>query len=237
MLFSGPVPLIVGVVSSELASLTSTLPAPLSSTIEVMTGTSGRSGASTTLKLVGSLTLPAASFATIVRVVSLVCAGERAMEKLPPTAMPRPSSIVVPPGPGPVIITSDPGSAVPVIGVPSIAREVTAGAAGGAVSIVTLVVDVPEVLPAASLEVTVMTCGASFSGVPDVQLQLPSGCTVAVTGDALPSIETVIFVPGSPVPLRVGVLSLLYSTPFARVLSETASICGVVGAMVSTVTV
>ncbi|MNE23382.1 hypothetical protein D3C80_1166340 [compost metagenome] len=157
VLFSGPVPLITGVVSSELPPFTSMLSVPLLSAIEVMTGTSGRSGASATLKVVGSLRLPAASVALTVSVVSLVCAGERAIEKFPPTAMPRPNSMVVPPGPGPVIITSEPASAVPVIGVPSIASAVTTGAAGASVSTVTLVVDVPEVFPAASLDVTVMT--------------------------------------------------------------------------------
>ncbi|MNN89354.1 hypothetical protein D3C81_2071640 [compost metagenome] len=43
--------------------------------------------------------------------------------------------------------------------------------------------------------------------------------------------------PTSVFPLMVGVLSLVYSTPFASVLLEIVSICGVVGATVSTVMV
>ncbi|MNV68524.1 hypothetical protein D3C71_1613850 [compost metagenome] len=109
---------------------------------------------------------------------------------------------------------------------------------GAIVSTVTVTGALGVAFPAASVAVTIMVCGLSLSAEPfgRVNVQLPLASTVACCG-APPSIDTVIVLPISVFPLMVGVLSLVYSVPFTRVLLEMLSICGVVGATVSTVMV
>ena len=53
-----------------------------------------------------------------------------------------------------------------------------------------------------------MVCGPSESGVVGVNVHVPSGCTVAVPRGVLPSLMVMVL-PGSPVPLIVGVVSLV----------------------------
>ena len=201
------VPVSVGVVSLVVLPFTSPVIGSASSTIAVMTGTCGRSsGESTTTKGTPALAFPAASVAVTVSVVGSSCAGLSAMEKLPslPTT---PVPMTVEPF---VTVMMLPTSPVPVSGVPSSASSMLPGSAGATVSTVTLSgAESPEELPAGSLEETVKVCGPSNSVVSAVQLQVPPGWTVTSTVDGVPSTETITVVPGSPVPVRVGVPSFV----------------------------
>ena len=148
--------------------------------------------------------MPASSVAITVSVLPSCWAGLSAMEKLPSAAA-TPVPITTLPS---FTVMVAPSSAVPVSGVPCAATLILIGSAGATVSTVTLSgAELPEALPAGSTAETVKVWGVSDSGLPAVQLQLPSGCTVTVTGDGTPSTETITVLFGSPVPVRVGVLS------------------------------
>ena len=134
-----------------------------------------------------------------------------------------------------VTFTVLPGSAVPVmIGVLSLVLNVsvgvtTTGAAGATVSTVTASgVLTGPVLPAGSVAVAVRLCGPLVSGVVGVQLQLPAPSATAVhTVVPLGLSLTVTVLPGSAVPLRVGVV--LPTVPVGELID------GLSGAVVSTV--
>ena len=84
---------------------------------------------------------------------------------------------------------------------------VIAGAAGGVLSIVALTwFDVGLVLPAASFWSAVKLWVPSESGELGVNVQSPLASTTA-DPIALPLSYTVTLAPGSPLPLRIGVLS------------------------------
>ena len=91
------------------------------------------------------------------------------------------------------------------------------------------------VLPAKSVSVIVKLWSPSPNGVGGVNVHFPSGATVAVPMLVAPS-KTVMVLPASPVPLRVGVVSFV--NPFANIglalLSTIASTFGVLGGVVST---
>src|SRR5574343_657820 len=112
---------------------------------------------------------------------------------------------------------------------------VTVGAApalGTAVSIVTGTV-VLVLLPAGSVAVTGKLAVPSASGCVGVTLQVPSGLTVVVRVSPT-AVVTVMVLPGSPVPLRVGVLSLVMPSPFVPLSLLGSSWAVSVGAVVST---
>ncbi len=222
--------------SLELPPLTLTSPAvPLSSRMASITGTSGNCGVGRTSKLTGSLALPAGSLATTFSVVSLYCGGVRATENCPcalVTAVPNTTL------PGPVTVMVEPGSAVPVSGVPPETTSLTTGASGASVSTTTLTGPLSLVLPAASRATTVMVCVLSDSVVPTGSGKVHCPCSLTCTSPrGLPSTETVTVLNGSPVPLRVGVLLFTYSVPLVSVLSEISSSCGLPGGTVSMVKV
>ena len=105
------------------------------------------------------------------------------------------------------------GSAVPtMVGVSSLVGAdggVIAGAAGGTLSIRPLTwLDSGLVLPAASFCSAVKLWGPSESGELGVKVQSPLASTTADPMGLLPS-NTVTVAPGSPFPLRIGVLSPL----------------------------
>ena len=115
------------------------------------------------------------------------------------------------------MITSLPGSAVPVIvGVESLvlppsAGDVIPGAAGSSVSIrKPLVFDGGESLPAGSVAPTNASWGPAASGAVGVKEKSPFPLAVVVPIEA-PSTKTSTSAPGSARPVKVGVLSLVTS--------------------------
>ena len=101
---------------------------------------------------------------------------------------------------------------VPVVATLSPATLVTAMVV--AVSMVTGMATGPVTLLALSVEVTLRFCKPAASGVAGVMLQLPSAATVAVPMTVVPSAASSLMVsPGVPVPLRVGVVSLVMLSP------------------------
>ena len=83
-------------------------------------------------------------------------------------------------------------------------------------------------LPAGSVAVTVAVCGPSLSGSVGVQLQLPL-LSATVVHSVVGLSVTFTVLPGSAVPLKVGVLSLVLP------LATGAVTTGTVGGMLSTV--
>ncbi len=84
------------------------------------------------------------------------------------------------------------------------------------------------VLPAGSVAVTASACGPSLSGVVGVQLQLPLPSATAVQTGLPPSV-TLTVLPGSAVPLSVGVLSPVVLPAVGEIT------VGAAGAVLSTV--
>src|SRR5574343_858330 len=112
---------------------------------------------------------------------------------------------------------------------------VTVGAApalGTAVSMVTGTL-LLVVLPAGSVAVTGKVAAPSGSGWVGVTLHVPSGLTVVVNTSPV-GLVTVMVLPGSPVPLRVGVLSLVMPSPLAPLSLLGSSWAVSVGAVVTT---
>ncbi|MNZ33220.1 hypothetical protein D3C78_505630 [compost metagenome] len=113
------------------------------------------------------------------------------------------------------------------------------GAEGAKVSTVTSNELVLLVLPAASVALTVMVCVPSVSGAVGVNVQFPWALTTAVP-NGCPSFSRVMVAPISPVPLKVGRLSLVVSPLLISPItgptsSSTVSTVGVAGGVVSTV--
>jgi hypothetical protein len=107
--------------------------------------------------------------------------------------------------------TVSPGVPVPLIGLPLVG--LTTGGVGGTVSTVIGVVVGVEVLPARSVAVVDRVCVPSVNGVVGVIDQVPSGLTVVVPRVLPNSSLTVIRSPGVPVPVIVGVLSVVLIVP------------------------
>src|SRR5574343_62958 len=108
---------------------------------------------------------------------------------------------------------------------------VTVGAApalGTAVSMVTGTL-LLVLLPAGSVAVTGKLAAPSGSGCVGVTLQVPSGLTVVVITSPM-GLATVMVLPGSPVPLRVGVLSLVRPSPWVPLSLAGSSLAVSVGA-------
>ena len=93
-----------------------------------------------------------------------------------------------------------------------------------------LVFDGGEVLPAGSAAVAVTVCEPGGRSAGTVTVKVPSGPTIAVPM-TVPSTETVTVEPGSPVPVMVGVGSVVW-LPFAGPTRT-----GEAGGLVSTVKV
>lgn len=106
----------------------------------------------------------------------------------------------------------------------------TVGATGASVSTVNRRVVVVPVLPAASVALTLTVCAPSAMPTLGVQLQLPLASAVVVHR-VTPFSISFTMLPGSALPVRVGVLSLV--SPFAAGVLTV----GVPGAIESTVTV
>lgn len=127
-----------------------------------------------------------------------------------------------------------PGSAVPTnVGVVSLVTplavgEVTTGALGATVSTVNGRVTAALVLPAGSVAVALIVCAPSAKGRLELQFQLPLASTVAVQSVTTPSL-TVTVLPGSPIPVIVGVLSLVVLLTVGEIT------LGAAGVVVSTV--
>ncbi|HAT8015848.1 TPA: hypothetical protein GF715_24685 [Citrobacter rodentium NBRC 105723 = DSM 16636] len=137
------------------------------------------------------------------------------------------------------MVTVAPASAVPVIVRPSSETSRLPAGCGGVVSTVTVqAAEGALILPVASVAVTVMVCVPSLSAG-GVTLQLPL-VTVAVP-ILTPLSKIVIMLPFSPLPLKVGVVSLvlppLAMMPVCGSLSSVAEVMvGTSGAVVSTTT-
>jgi hypothetical protein len=124
-----------------------------------------------------------------------------------------------------------------VLLVPLSVEAVMSGAAkvaGGVISTVSVVVALGlEVFPATSVCTAVMACEPSVSGMVGVQVQVPPTTAIGLPSAqvmATLSIETVMRVPFSPVPLMVGVVSLVVVPLVGEVMT------GAAGATVSMVT-
>ncbi|MNE51500.1 hypothetical protein D3C80_1461320 [compost metagenome] len=117
---------------------------------------------------------------------------------------------------------------------------IMAGAEGAKVSTVSSnVLVVVLVLPATSVVLRVMVCVPSLSGAVGVNVQFPWALTMAVP-NGCPSFSRVMVAPTSPVPLKVGRLSLVLSPLVISPItgptsSSTVSTIGAAGGVVSTV--
>ena len=125
------------------------------------------------------------------------------------------------------------------VSVPAVMSGAVAGADGPVVSMVMGSSSLGSlVLPALSMAVAVRLCRPSINGVVSVAVQVPSAATTAVPTGVAPS-KIVMVLPASPVPVSVGVVSLVRSslllTPLS--LAGARSMVGVAGAMASTVSV
>ena len=111
----------------------------------------------------------------------------------------------------------------------SVVIEVNAGAFGAPVSIVTLsALEAELLLPAVSVTLAVMLYVPSVSAL-TVKLQSPSPSTVAVPNDVLPPNNSSV-PPASPVPVNVGVVSLVTLSVSELPVSLEAARSGVDGA-------
>ncbi|MNP14253.1 hypothetical protein D3C76_1065660 [compost metagenome] len=94
-------------------------------------------------------------------------------------------------------------------------------------------------MPATSVVLMVMVCGPSASAAVGVKVQFPCELTTAVP-NGCPSLSRVIVAPISPVPLKVGRLSLVLPPSLIFPVTGPTSSCtevsaGAAGAVVSTV--
>jgi len=146
----------------------------------------------------------------------------------PTTAVP---SVVAPL----IRVTVAPGSPVPLT-----APMPLVGAMAGVVTAVSMVTGTAVgalVLPAASVAVTARLFTPCGKAVVGVALQVPSAATVAVAMTAPLASLTVMVALGSPVPLKVGVVSLVLLSPCVPLsLVEASAATGAAGAVVSMVT-
>ena len=119
-------------------------------------------------------------------------------------------------------------------------KLVTGGALGAVVSITRFIGALGVLsLPAASVLVVVKLCGPSAMGVVGVMLQLPLASTTALPITLPFSSYSLMVLPGvPPLPLKVGVLSLVRPSPWApESLAGSRPKLGALGLVVSTVTV
>ena len=197
-----------------------------------MTGATGAVASTVKLRVAAGLVLPPAS----VWVALMVCAPSVRVllsQLHTPLALAVAVHSVTPFS---VTLIAAFGSAVPLtVGVLSLVRLAAigftiVGASGTPESTVTGTLVTGLTLPEGSTCVTPSVCGLSVNGVVGVQLQLPLASTTAVqmTGPAAPS-RTLTVAPGSPVPVTVGVVSLITSPGVGDVTT------GAIGATVSTV--
>src|ERR671917_288304 len=218
-----PVPVIVGVLS-EIVDPSAGLST---------TGASGTvvSTVNVTVSDAGDV-LPAGSVCVAVTVWSPSASGVVTSRLQVPSG----ATVVVPTTvPSMVTSTVAPGSPVPVIvGVESAVTSPSAGdgTTGGSGAVVSTVKvtgsDAGETLPAASVCVAVTVCEPSPRASGTTSDQVPSGATVVVP-TVTPSTVTSTVAPGSPVPVIVGVESLIVDPSAGRVMT------GAAGAAVSTV--
>ncbi len=222
---TSPVPVKVGVVSSLLLPLTKApCTVPTSSAAALITGAAG--AAVSTVKLyagVAALSTPAALVAVAVR---LCTPGLSAVVGLKLQA-PLVSAVVLPSKVLPsYTFTVLPAGAVPLsTGMVSLvlAPWLTAPVTGAWLSVTLVIVGTltalvstvkpigllkGPTLPAGSTWPAVRLWGPFESGVVGVKLQLPLGSTTAVPMGVLPPLSKMLMVaPGSPLPLKVGVVS------------------------------
>ena len=185
-------------------------------------------------RVVGVLVLPAGSVAVAFNVCGPSLSAKGGVQVQLPDASTTAVQTTGPVGPS-VTFTVLPGSPVPLrVGVLSLvvlpaAGEMIAGETGAVLSIVTGVLAAGLVWPVGSVAVVLSVCGPLLSGVVGVQLQLPLALATAVQTVAPPGPSlTVMVLPGSALPLMVGVV-LLIGLPDAG--DETT---GATGATVST---
>ena len=243
-----PVPLSVGVLS--LVVLSSSLPLSLvGSSLAV-----GAPGATAALSMVmgsvvAGLTLPVGSVAVtlsgllpsgsgVVGVMDQVPSG--ATMALPMTAPAASLTVMTLPGvPAPlrvgvvsVVLLS------PCVPLSLVGSSLALGATGATVSMTTVMTSgVSLVLPAGSVAVTLRALMPSGSAVVGVAAQVPLAATVAVAMTTPLASLTVMRSPGSPLPDRVGVLSLVVLSPRVPVsLTGSSKAVRPTGAVVSMVT-
>ena len=201
-----PVPVIVGVLSSVTNGPVVTQP--------IDAGVHTESGAIESIeKVTGVLGLGLPARSVVITLSVLEPSGRETVgvyDQLPdqltvpvPMRLPDPS----------VILNTDPGSPVPLmVGVLSDVRDpligdVTIGALGGVVSMVTSTITGNHALPARSVVITLSVLEPSGRETVGVYDQLPDQLTVPVPM-RLPDPSVILNTdPGSPVPLMVGVLS------------------------------
>lgn len=187
-----------------------------------LTTGAGASEVSTTV-VVGRLVLPAASLAVTDRVSPLAGAGVGEQDHVPAAVATAVHTVVAPF----LTVTVEPGSAVPFTKLPLVG--LTTGAAGAVPSVVTPIGAVDGLLlPAGSVCAAAKLCAASANAAAGVHVQLPALSTTPEHTVAAPSL-TVTVAPGSPVPVKVGVVSEVKVPAVGAVNNGTA------GATVSTV--
>ena len=159
--------------------------------------TTGTSDAeASTLVEAGSEVLPAGSVAVTVTVAPLAGTGTGSHEKAPLTGL---AVVVHSTAPAPsVTVTVEPGSAMPVTGLPSVTFNV--GATGATASVTTWVAE--DALPAGSTATTDRVVPEAGTG-DGVQLKVPSAAATAEHKTVPPPSVMVTVEPGSDMPVTM----------------------------------
>ena len=208
-------------------------------------GASGAVVSMVTGTVVAALVLPAGSVAVTVMLFSPVPRAVVGVTDQVPSAA---TTAVLTSPPGKVTVMVSPATPAPLmVGVVSLvmlsvllapvslaAATSASGAAGGVVSMVTGTVVAGLVLPAGSVAVTLMLFRPSSSGLVGVTLQTPLTTVTVLTSP--PGKVTVMVSPLVPVPLMVGVASLVMPSSLVLLsLAGSSTAAGAAGALVSMV--
>ena len=233
-----PVPLIVGVVSVTFSSLSSVLSVfPL---IAVISGESGAVKSIVIFAGVATDSFPAGSVAVTLIGTSFPSGISEVIwtSKLPSSSTIAESLWVLPSSPTYVTSIVSPASPLPFItGVLSaVFSSSTIGASGAIESILTFPLICGDSFPAGSVAVT--TIFTSPSSITEVicTAYVPSSSTVAVSVCSFPCASvyaTVIVAPGSPLPVIIGVLSLVVNSSTVGASGAILSIVIILGSVFS----
>ncbi len=239
-----PVPLMVGVTSEVVLSPSLPVSEPGSNTAP---GAAGAEVSIVTGTVVAGLVLPAGSVWVTEKfcgppvgsaVVGVTLQLPSAATTVFMTSPPGLVTVIVLPGVAPAPLMVGVVSAVvlsPLIPVSDAGAKTAPGARGAVLSMVTGKVAV-AVFPAGSVSVIPKLAVPSGIGVAGVTLQVPSAATTVVNTSPV-GVTTSILLPGVPVPLIVGVVSLVMPSPTVPLSELLSSLAVGLGPVTSTVIV